>query len=276
MIISCVSDEALQAAVRRVAAPDEDVIESPAGSLAVSKGGFPRAVVRQNRRPVYEPVRFKPGGYGDLPAVVITAGTLSRWRFEHRRGQTREDFTAFLTGRLRPVVSDAPRIPWVEGIFRTLERAAGASLPRAFRGFARRVLEHPVHYAALSTLSERLGLTAGALQGRFLRRGLNSPSDHLRWLRLLAVAEGLGDPGVTVGAASELYGYTSAGNLCRSMQTISGRSPTELRDAIVRLELGTQFALRFLHEDARRAWGGLDDLFWGVPPVEADARGLSA
>lgn len=276
MIISCVSDQALRNAVRCVAAPDEDVLEMAAGAVSSSRSGFPRAVVRQCGRPVYESVRFLPGSHGDLPAVVVTSGTLARWRFEHRKGRVTEDFTAFLSGRLRPVVSDAPRIPWVEGIFRSLERAAGAVLPRAFRGFARRVLEHPARYATLSSLSDRLGLTSGALQGRFLRRGLRSPSEHLRWVRLLAVAEGLEDPELTVGAAAERYGYTSAGNLCRSILTTCGGSPTRLREEIVRIELHARFTRRFLGREARRAWADLEDLFWGMPPVDVDAGGQSA
>ena len=274
MIISCVTDEALDQAVRIVSSPDEDVFPARPGASAPIRRAFPRLVVLENDRPVFETVRLGHGPVFDVPTSVVTTGTLARWRFEHRlSGGT--SVSDWMADRLRPVVAQAPTIPWIDRIFRGLERAAGVSLPLAFRGLARRLLEYPTYYSSLGAVAHRAGLSAGALQGRFLRRGLRSPSEHLRWLRLLAVAEGLADRELTLGAAADQFGYTSAGNLSRSVQNTTGKMPSELRNPISRLEVQTRFARDYLGRDACRGWVELTDLFWDMPAVKA-SEGLTA
>lgn len=275
MIVSCVADPELRRAVRRLAAPDEDVFESDPEDVSTLRHGLARCVVRESPRPELEPVRLREAGPGEPPEIVVTAGTLSRWRFDHRRGRLGSDFAEAVTERLRAPFSQVQAPGPTQRVFRGLERAAGVSLPAAFRGFARRVLEFPRHYASLGSLAARVGVTTGALQGRFLRRGLRSPSEHLRWLRILAVSEGFEDAGLTVAAAAERYGYTSAGNLCRTLQNTVGKAPSDLREPVQRLELLTRFAQDFLDTDAVDAWPDLEDLFYRVPPLST-GRGLSA
>ena len=276
MIISCVNDEALRRAVRLVASPDEDVFRTRPGTSGLARRGYPRLIVFENTRPMFETLRLVHGSESGVPVLNVTAGTLARWRFERRLSGRGRDLESEFAFRLRGLVDMAPRTPWVEGLFRSLERAAGVSLPAAFRGFARRVLEHPGYYCTLAVVSERLGLTAGAIQGRFLRRGLRSPSEHLRWLRLLAVSEALGDPALTLGAAADRFGYTSAGNLCRSLQNTCGKAPSALRDPITRIELQARFAQSYLGNDKCLGWDDLEDLFWGIPPLDTVSAGLTA
>lgn len=276
LIVSCVADSELKRAVLRLAAPDEDVFETDSDGLSALRHGFARCIVRESPRPELEPVRLRDAGPGNPPELLVTAGTLARWRFDHRRGRLGADFPEAVTERLRGAVGPARTQGPAEALFRGMERAAGATLPPAFRGMARRVLEYPRHYASLGALAERVGVSTGALQGRFLRRGLRSPSEHLRWLRVLAVSKGFEDPGLTVAAAAERYGYTSAGNLCRTLQNTAGRSPSDLREPVQQVELITCFARDFLDEEARAAWPDLQDLFHQVPPVLTARRGLSA
>ena len=260
----------------RLAAPDEDVFETDPDGVSALRHAFARCIVRETARPELEPVRLRDAGPGEPPELVVTAGTLARWRFDHRRGRLGADFAEAVTERLRTAFGTDRAMGPAESIFRALERAAGANLPAAFRGMARRVLEYPRHYASLGSLAERVDTTTGALQGRFLRRGLRSPSEHLRWLRVLAVSKGFEDAGLTVAVAAERYGYTSAGNLCRTLQNTAGRTPSELREPVQRVELITRFAQDFLDEEALDAWPDLEDLFHRVPPVLTPRRGLSA
>ncbi|NNF28739.1 MAG: helix-turn-helix domain-containing protein [Gemmatimonadetes bacterium] len=275
MIVSCVADPELRRAVLRLAAPDEDVFESDPDGLSGLRHGLARCVVRETSRPEFEPVRLREGGPGEPPEIVITAGTLSRWRFDHRRGRLGADFAEAIVESLRGPFGRVPAPGLTERVFRGLERAAGVNLPAAFRGLARRVLEYPRHYGSLGALATRVGTTTGALQGRFLRRGLRSPSEHLRRLRLLAVSEGFDDAGLTVAVAADRYGYTSAGNLCRTLQNTVEKAPSDLREPVHRLELIARFAQDFLDEEAVGAWPDLEDLFYRVPPLST-RRGLSA
>ncbi len=73
------------------------------------------------------------------------------------------------------------------------------------------------------------GLTRGALKARFRRRGLPSPYAYIRWLRIIACAHLLSDGTITVARTARRFGYTSAGNLCRTMTSLTGLTPTEAR-----------------------------------------------
>ncbi len=142
-----------------------------------------------------------------------------------------------------------------------LSRAAGTRLPSPFRGFARRVLEFPWHYRTLHSLADAGETTRGALKARFRRRGLPSPAIYLRWLRLLAVSSVLSDRSITVSDASHRMGFTSAGNLCRSLRTVAGVTATESRTPAAFRSMLVAFAAENLDEEALEAWATLEDLF---------------
>lgn len=268
MIIIDLKDPILERAVVSVAHPDEDVFPLATVGAAVFRHGYPRLVVRQTKAPVFESVRIVPGRDSDVPSLVVTAGTLARWRFERRATGVRGPEEQGFANRLEAVVAEAPRIVWIDSLFRSLERASGGALPQAFRGMARRVLEYPLYYGSLGAVADRVSLTSGALQGRFFRRSLSSPSEHLRWLRLFALANGLKDESLTVADAAARFGYTSAGNLCRSLRNTISRAPTELRDPMVMVSLYVQFAQEYLGPRQREGWKGLEDLFTGIPLAE--------
>jgi AraC-like DNA-binding protein len=99
------------------------------------------------------------------------------------------------------------------------------------------------------------------LKARFRRRELPTPSTYLRWFRLLAVANHLADPEVTVAVAARRHGYTSDGNLCRALKNVAEMTPTELRTASGRQRLLVDFTRACLMPDHLEGWASFDELF---------------
>jgi len=142
-----------------------------------------------------------------------------------------------------------------------LSRAAGGPLPPALRAFARRVLEFPSHYVDLHPVASSVDMTRGALKARFRRRGLTSPYTYLRWFRVIACAQVLSDRSVTVAQAAHRLGFTSDGNLCRTVRSLTGLTPTELRSVRGWNRLIISFAWQHLGPGAVERWRELDDIF---------------
>lgn len=164
--------------------------------------------------------------------------------------------------RLRGLIQQtAKSSKWVEGLFADLTRIVGRGPPPEFRGFARRILEYPVRYPSLKEMAGVVDLSAGALKGRFRRRDLPSPGRYLRWLRLLAAARELSDPEITTLVASYRLGFSSDGNFCRWVQTVSGVSPSAIRGEGGRLALLAKFANTCLEDRAFERWTSLEGLF---------------
>ncbi|HEX9709395.1 MAG TPA: helix-turn-helix domain-containing protein, partial [Candidatus Thermoplasmatota archaeon] len=199
--------------------------------------------------------------HDDLPVLRIERALVARWDADRRARvawATREEHYA---DRLRALVSrERPQV-WVDLAFRDLSKAAGARLPSAFRGFARRVMEFPARYGDLGGVCAVTGLSRGALKARFRRRGLPSPYTYLRWCRAMAAAHVLEDPGVTTFRAAERLGFTSDGNFCRTLRSTTGLTPTELRSATGRERLIADFVSRYLEPEALEVWDDLDTLF---------------
>ena len=84
MIVSCVKDRALQGAIGLVAAVDEDVFLADSVGAAPVRNGYPRLLIEESDRPVFESPRIHRSLDMDLPTLVVTSGTLVRWRFERR------------------------------------------------------------------------------------------------------------------------------------------------------------------------------------------------
>ena len=255
MIVVQVSDSTLRSAVHRAARSEEDVVSDEWLAVQALDWGFPRLVVTtpDARLPTLPP---------RLERVELDAATLRRWEAERRAGElplTRlEDGTRRLSVLLERSASDRS---WVDGALADLGRAAGAPLPAPLRGFARRILEFPLHYTTLRPLAEACGMSRGALKAKFRRRGLTSPHAYLRWFRTLAVAHLLSDRSVTVAAAARRAGFASNGNLCRMLAAVSGMTPTEVRTIHGWNRLVISFAWHHLGTDALEAWTELDELF---------------
>lgn len=261
MIVTLLSDPVLRASVRRAALPDEDVICEEQAGLQAIRQGFPRLIVYspEDLRPPYRGVeRLNP----DIPCLALTHSAIRAWEASRRASGfavTRIDDAA---SRLRVLIRDAAGpVRWVDQVFVSLSRACGSPLPSAFRGLARRVLEYPARYADLHALSDLCDLTPGALKGRFRRRGLESPSHHLRWLRALAAAHLLSDEGATTLAAAYRLGISSDGNFCRWLKHTTGFTPTKVREPQGTNRLLVEFAVRFLDPASRAVWVTLEDLF---------------
>lgn len=258
MIIAYVTDPTLRAAVRFAGHPEEDVILDLDAAAEALSGGYPRLVVRSvdGAWPVNVPFQ-EP-----VPVLTLTQATLARWESERHS-------TAFPGGRIEWLGSriallverQASEVTWVDRTLGDLGRATGTTLPPALRCFARRVLEFPSFYDDLHPLADTFGLSRGALKARFRRRGLASPSVYLRWLRVMAVAYQLSDRSVTVAQVASRLGYTSDGNLCRSMIALTGLTPTEVRTLRGWNRLLISFAWTYLGSDAVEGWRDMEDLF---------------
>lgn len=255
MIVVRVSDPYLRRAVLRAARPEEDVVADARLAASALERGFPRLVVRDashHRWGVPEGVRV----------VDVDASMLERWETERRAKELPPTRLDHLTDRMSALIQGASADrTWVDSALADLARAAGCRMPLPLRSFARRVLEFPHHYTSLRPLADACGITDGALKARFRRRDLASPSTYLRWFRGIAVSEVLSDRSVTVAEAASRLGFTSNGNLCRMMLSVTGMTPTDARSLRGWNRILVTFAWSHLSRDAVEAWGTLDELF---------------
>lgn len=261
MILSCLHDPFLRAALRRAALPEEDVLQDPDEVWEGLQLGFPRLLVyaaREGDPFVAVAERLAPR----LPHLVITEPTLRSWESARRAREIVVGRIEDSAGRLRPLIRGAAdrRTP-SERLLREMSAACGQRLPPSFRGVARRVLELPGRYSDTSDLAEVADLSGGALKERFRRRGMASPSVHLRWLRVLAVGEILSDPDVTVSEAAHRVGMMSGGSLCRFVQSTVDVRPTDLRSSSGRRGVLVRFVTAHLDRASLAGWEDLDGLF---------------
>lgn len=258
MIVAQIAEQHLLAALRRAAHAEEEVVCDAERMEDALKLGFPRLMVR-----------LGPGGGRSsvslerrVPVLTLTTETLAGWDTERRKHAVPPGRVAYFTARLSDLLQEhAMGGTWVDRTLADLTRASGRLLPVAFRCFARRVLEFPAYYTDLHPVAAGYGLSRGALKARFRRRGLPSPYGYLRWLRVIAAAHTLSDPHVTVARAARRLGFTSDGNLCRSMNSVSGLTPTEARTSRGRNHLLLAFASSHLLPEGLEAWSDLQDLF---------------
>jgi AraC-like DNA-binding protein len=252
MIVGFLQDYRSRLAVRAAALPDEDTFFGERGLDALHRG-FVRVVVRDD------------GGRGrfEAPEVVAPVLTLGAGpRFTPDASGWIVSGIDDVSPRLRSLLDQtAGAGTWVDTALADMARTAGFPLPPAFRGLCRRVLEYPAWYPDLHAVSRLTGLSRGAVKARFRRRALRSPSGHLRWLRSLAAAHVLADPGVNVIAAAYRLGFTSGGNLCRAVHTVTGLTPGKLRSPTTRVGLLVRFVERFLHPGTRGGWVDLEEVF---------------
>lgn len=244
MIVANVSDPRLREALLRVAHPEEEVVCDEDLVLAAIDSGYPRLLVEADD--------------GRPTLADLTSAPTVRLEMARRKGRRFDDYLTELRER---VEQRSVSVSWVDRTLADLGRAAGQPLPPALRAFARRVLEFPSHYDDLQPLARSCGTSRGALKARFRRRGVPSPYSYLRWFRILAVANSLADPEVTVAATAHTLGFTSDGNLCRTMVGLTGLTPTEVRtrQGWNRLLLG--FAWEHLTAEALAGWRDFEELF---------------
>lgn len=255
MIVAYVREPRTVAALEAATLPEEDLFVGRAVGMDALHRGFPRLLVLGSgeERP------FLSAGGSDLPVLTLTAERRSTWP---PPTSVAVGSGGDLEARLRAAVrATAPSRTWVDELFRGMGAIAGRPLPAPFRGFCRRVLEFPAHYADLHPVADLTGFTRGALKARFRRRGLRSPAEHLRWLRVLAVGHVLSQPGMTTGEAAYRLGFTSSGNLCRAVQATSGISAGDLRSPSGRGHLLIRFSHRFLAGSEVAEWSRFAELF---------------
>ncbi len=255
MIVARCQDPMLRRALRAAASVEEDVVTEPELVAEALQWRFARLFVRDDGF-VTDERQFR------MPVLDLDDATMRRWEAERRSAEVPASRLDFLTRRLRAVVApSAADANWVDTTLADLSRAAGARLPLPLRAFSRRVMEFPTRYTSLHEVAQACDLSRGALKARFRRRGLASPSIYLRWFRLMAVGEMLSDRSTTVSSAAHRLGFTSAGNLCRTMATLAQLSPTEVRTLHGWNRLLITFARNHLTPQALDGWAGLDELF---------------
>jgi AraC-like DNA-binding protein len=255
MIVVRCTDPLLRSAICMAASAEEDVVSDADLAIEALQWGFVRLVVRA-------------GGYlgakplDGIQVLDLDDATLRRWEVERRAEGMLVPKSEFLTRRLRTLIEPIPgSATWVDTALADLSRAAGARLPLPLRSFARRVLEFPTRYTSLHAVADECGLSRGALKARFRRRGLASPSVYLRWFRLVAAAEVLSDRSITVAAAAHRVGFTSDGNMCRTMAALAQTTPTEVRTVRGWNRMLITFAWAHLTPAALDAWVQVGQLF---------------
>jgi AraC-like DNA-binding protein len=192
--------------------------------------------------------------------VDLDDALLRRWEVERRSAEIPQPKLDFLASRIRALIEPAGA-SWVDMALADLSRAAGARLPVQLRSFARRVLEFPTRYTSVYAVAEACELSRDAFKQRFRRRGLASPSVYLRWFRVMAAAQALSDRETTVSAAAHRLGFTSDGNLCRTMAHITNVTPTEVRTVHGWNRLLITFAWAHLTPAALDRWARMRPLF---------------
>jgi len=261
MIVAPIQDGTLQRIVRRAALPEEDVFHRLDEVDEALRFGYPRLLVCEARNQERLEVQLSLERYG-LPVLAMREPLLRSWAAaweSHGLAVTRIDDSAL---RLRYLITrTADEADWVEGVFSDLSHTLGRKLPAELRGFARRIMEFPIRYASQALLGEAFGLSGGALKARFRRRELPSPSQYLRWFRVLAAAKILSDPQETTLTASFRLGFASDGNFCRWVRDTSGLMPSDLRNWNGRLLLLIRMAEECLPDGALEKWASFEGLF---------------
>jgi AraC-like DNA-binding protein len=255
MIVVQVIDPQLRRAVRRAAHPEEDVIVDPRLAESAIEWGFPRVIVRDvasARYPLPPSSRL----------LEIDEGMLRRWDADRRAEELPAARVEYVGRRIADAIADLPaRSGPADRMLADLTRAAGQRLPAPLRSFGRRIVEFPYHYTTLHALADTCGTSRGALKAKFRRRALPSPAIYLRWFRIMAVADILSDPSVSVAVAARHTGFTSDGNLCRMMWTATRMTPTDVRTLKGWNRLLISFAWEHLSTQALEAWSSLEELF---------------
>lgn len=259
MIVALISDSFQRTALVRAARVDEDVILDRLSAMEALELGFPRLVVYAGEE---GPNSQLMGVDSSVPILVLSRSRLREWELLRGRYEVPPSRIEHLGECLRHAIAEASReVSWIDRALADLSRSAGTTLPPALKGFGRKILEFPSHYVDLQPLASSIGVTPGALKARFRRRGLTSPYTYLRWFRVMACAQVLSDRTVTVAQAAHRLGFTSDGNLCRAVMSLTGLTPTEIRSVKGWNRLLISFAWQYLGGDAMDGWRELEDIF---------------
>jgi len=259
MIVAFVSDPFQRTALIRAARVDEDVVLERNKAMEALELGFPRLLVYSGESGSSSEVL---GVDPAIPVLVLTRSRLREWELLRGRSAVPASRMEHLGECLRHAIADsANKVSWVYRTLAELSRAAGAPLPPALRTFSRKILEFPSHYDDLMPMAASIGMSRGALKARFRRRGLTSPYTYLRWFRIMACAHVLSDRSVTIAQTAHRLGFTSDGNLCRTIASLTAITPTELRSVRGWNRLLISFAWKHLDADALEGWRGLEDVF---------------
>ena len=262
MILAALSDTGLREATAHAALPEEDYLSDERAVLEALRFGFPRLLVTSDSAGDAALMQSARKLRPKLAVLTLRESTLREWERDWRERAGRASREAEFGSRMAGLVHVTAQTPrWVDDVFRQLSNATGGPLPPAFRGFSRRVLEFPRRYPDLHAVARLTGYSRDALKARFRRKGLPSPSRYLRWLRTLAVAYALEEAGATTASVAYRFGYSSGGNLCRSVQGLVGLPTLPLRQPIVRSQLMLRMAAELLEPSQRRAWAVMEDLF---------------
>ena len=259
MIVALISDPFQRTALMRAARVDEDVILDRHLAMEALELGFPRLVVYAGEE---GPTSQLMGIDSSVPVLMLSRSRLREWELLRTRYEVPPPRIAHLGECLRYAIAEASReVSWVDRALADLSRSSGATLPPAFKAFGRKILEFPSYYDDLQPLASSIGVTPGALKARFRRRGLTSPYTYLRWFRVMACAQVLSDRNVTVAQTAHRLGFTSDGNLCRALLSLTGLTPTEVRSVKGWNRLLISFAWQHLGAEAMAGWRELEDIF---------------
>lgn len=262
MILAPIKDPSLLRAVRGASLQVEDVFVETEDILWAVRAGFPRVSILESESDD-EMARLIRSVGSRLPILEVAPLDVRDLRRVRSTILTRQvDLDPV---RLRRMIEQVARpMSWVDGLLRDLGRAAGRPLPLGFMGFARRVLEFPSLYARTEEVARYQGLTSGAMQARFRRRGLPSPFAYTVRLRALSACELLAKREVTTTLVAHHMGYSSSGNFCRAFLNLTGLTPSAGATVQGRLAVIANFAAELMQEDQLKEWGRMGPMFVGV------------
>ncbi|MSR36889.1 MAG: hypothetical protein EXR95_09685 [Gemmatimonadetes bacterium] len=94
-----------------------------------------------------------------------------------------------------------------------------------------------------------------------IAREVGLPERHVRWFRVMAAAQVLADRDITTLQAAHRLGFTTGGNFCRAIKSVTGFNSSEVRGVQGWNRLLVTFVWRHLGKAAIEQWATLDDLF---------------
>ena len=226
MIITYVSNPYLRAALPLAGHPGEDVLLDLAEADEALAWGYPRVVVLDDG--FTGPSTF--GGRSPVPTVRISAKDLGRWEAQ-RVAAGVPGRTEFLADRLRDLLGVRSHDGHVGGPHPRRPEPCGRVTPacRAPRlrtqdpGVPVPLRRPPPGRGAVRPFPR--GAEGSLPAPRVFRRPTPTCGGSAR----MAAAHLLSDRSVTVAQAATRLGFTSDGNLCRSMVSLTSLTPTEAR-----------------------------------------------
>jgi AraC-like DNA-binding protein len=169
-----------------------------------------------------------------FPSLTVTAAVPVERGSEEQIRQLGETGVAELIDLVEEntAVAVGQRLKATRG--RRLRILLDRALPTRMSGLARSILAAGIDVVAAggqgSDLAERMNVTTRTLSRWCRRAALPPPKRLLAWMRILAAADLIDDPGRTISDVAASCGYAADTSLRHALRAFLGRGPRELRE----------------------------------------------